>query len=264
MRDASAFLGAWPFAGVPAASIGELVPEYRTFGIDGAAFSPAEAVLQPEPMLANRRLIAQVADGASGAFHAVIVPILNPSLPGWEGHLTECLRDGGALVRAVKIVPSYHDYALDHPAIDLLARACLERGLGLCVQVRMEDERMHHARMPVPRVDPATVVALAKRHPQLPLLVCGSYMAELAAYRDCPNIWAELSFVESGFLLHDALGHLGPDRLLLGSHAPIHMIAPNAAKPTEDRCDATIVARLGHENFDRFFAQSPAAARAPQ
>ena len=83
------------------------------------------------------------------------------------------------------------------------------------------------------------------------------------AYRDSPNIRAELSFVESGFLLHDALGHLGPDRLLLGSHAPIHMIAPNAAKPTEDRCDAAIVARLGHENFDRFFAQSPAAARTP-
>ncbi len=261
MRDASAFLGAWPFVGVPATSIGELIAEYRTFGIDGAAFSPAEAVLQPEPMLANRRLFAQVADGASGAFRGVAVPILNPSLPGWDGHLAECLADGGALVRAVKIVSGYHDYALDLPAVDLLARRCLEQGLGLCVQVRMEDERMHHARMPVPRVDPAAVVALAKRHPHLPLLVCGSYMAELGAYRDSPNVWAELSFVESGFLLHDALGHMGADRLLVGTHTPIHMIAPNAAKPTEDRCDAAIVARLSGENFDRFFAPSPTAAR---
>jgi uncharacterized protein len=263
MRDASAFLGAWAFAGVPATSIGELIAEYRTFGIDGAAFSPAEAVLQPEPMPANRRLFAEVADGTSSAFHGVAVPILNPSLPGWEDHLGECLGDGGALVRAVKIVPGYHDYALDLPAVDMLARTCLERGLGLCVQVRMEDERMHHARMHVPRVDPAAVVALAKGQPQLPLLVCGSYMAELGAYRDSPNIRAELSFVESGFLLHDALGHLGAERLLVGTHTPIHMIAPNAAKPTEERCDAAIVARLSSENFDRFFAPPP-AARTPR
>lgn len=263
MRDASAFLGAWPFAGAPAATSRELVDEYRAFGIDGAAFSPAEAVLQPEPMLANRRLITEVAARRAPAFTAVAVPIINPGLPGWEGHFAECLRDGGAQVRAVKIVPGYHDYSLDHPSVDMLAGSCLERDLGLCVQVRMEDERMHHARMPVPRVDPAAVVALAKRHPQLRLLVCGSYMAELAAYRDHPSISAELSFVESGFLLHDALGHLGPDRLLVGTHAPIHMIAPNVAKPTEDLCGAEIVAKIGHANFDGFFAQPRTATGLP-
>ncbi|MGI8913859.1 MAG: hypothetical protein ACR2JY_08765 [Chloroflexota bacterium] len=255
MRDASAFLGSWPFTGVPTAGIGALIAEYQTVGIDGAAFSPAEAILQPEPMAANRQLFAQVAASASNAFNAIAAPIINPTLPGWEEHFAACRREGGTLVRAVKIVPAYHDYALDHPAVDLLARACIEHGLGLCVQVRMEDERMHHARMPVPRVNPAAVASFAQGCPQLRLLVCGSYMAELAAYRDCPTVCAELSFVESGFLLRDALGHLGPDRLLVGTHTPIHMIVPNAAKPADDQCDAAIVARLGYGNFDRFFAQ---------
>ena len=254
MRDASAFLGAWPFAGCPPANLADLIAAYQTVGIDGAALSPVEAVLQPEPMSANLRLVTLIEALAGEDFRVWAVPIINPSLPGWEEHLAICRQAGGGLVRAIKIVPAYHDYALDHPALEQLALACLEDGLGLCVQVRMEDERMHHARMHVPRVEPAAVVTLAQRCPTLPILVCGSYMAELAAYRETPTIRAELSFVESGNLLPDALRHLGADRLLIGTHTPIHMIAPNAAKLTSDVLDAATAARLGSENFDRFFS----------
>ena len=253
MRDASAFLGAWPFAGGSPPTLDELMADYQANGIDAAAFSPLEAILQPEPMTANLQLLTVIQMAVGGAFRAWAAPIINPSLPGWQDHLDMCRRQGGALVRAVKLVPGYHDYALDHPEVDALALACLEQGLGLCVQTRMEDERMHHARMHVPRVEPAAVVALAERCPTLPILVCGSYMAELAAFRDFPTVRAELSFVESGSLLSDALGRLGPDRLLVGTHAPIHMIAPNAAKLTSEVLDDATAARLGAANFDRFF-----------
>ena len=256
MRDASAFLGTWPFAGGSPPTLTELLGEYRAVGIDAAALSPVEAVLQPEPMAANLRLFTPIERGARTAVAVWAVPIINPTLPGWEQHLATCRRVGGERVRAIKIVPGYHDYALDHPALDQLARACLDHGLGLCVQVRMEDERMHHGRMHVPRVEPAAVVALAQRCPTLAILVCGSYMAELASYRDTLTIRAELSFVESGMLLPDALRQLGADRLLVGTHTPIHMIAPNAAKLSSDVLDAATTARLGSENFARFFSIS--------
>jgi hypothetical protein len=253
MRDASAFLGAWPFAGGSPISLAELTAEYQACGIDAAALSPLEAVLQPEPMAANRRLFTAIQAVADGAFRAWAAPILNPSLPGWEEHLAVCRQLAGASMRAVKLVPGYHDYALDHPAVTQLADACLEHGLGLCLQVRMEDERMQHARMRVPRVEPAAVAALAERCPTVPILVCGSYMAELAAYGALPTVCAELSFVESGMLLTDALGRLGAERLLVGTHTPIHMIAPNAAKLTADVLDDATATRLGAANFDRFF-----------
>jgi uncharacterized protein len=254
LRDASAFLGTWAFAGVPGYTLAELLAAYRDVAIDGAALSPIDAVLQPEPMAGNRRLLAELADGLPPAFRARAVPIINPSLPGWQGHVADCRRAGGDLVRALKVVPSYHDYQLDHPAVQELARLCLEQDLGLCVQVRMEDERMHHPAMRVPPVAPTAVVALAARHPRLPILVCGGYMAELAAYRDYPSIRSDLSFVESGMVLHDALQRLGSDRLLVGTHAPIHMLAPNVAKLGADTLDASASALMATQNFDRFFA----------
>jgi hypothetical protein len=229
-----------------------LLEEYERHGIEGAALSPAEAVLQPEPMRANRGLFVLLT-GVPAPFRARAVPVLNPLLPAWPEHLAACRQEGGALVRAIKIVPAYHDYALDHPSVEALAARCLESGLGLCLQVRMEDERMHHPRMRVDPVPARAVADFARRWADLSILVCSGYMAELAAYRDCPNLQAELSFVESGFTLRDAISRMGSERLLVGTHTPIHMVAPNAAKLTADDLDADAQQRIGSGNFARFF-----------
>lgn len=260
MRDASAFLGTWPFAGVPGFTHDGLIAEDQAVGIDGAALSPVEAVLQPEPMAANRRLLAVLAERTPTAFTALAVPVINPSLAGWESHFQECRQRGGTLLRAIKLAPNYHDYALDAPFVDDLAGACLAQNLTICLQVRMEDERMHHPAMRVAPVAPAAVTALASRHPLLRILVCGSYMAELTAYRDAPTIQAELSFVESGMTLRDALQRLGPERLLIGTHAPIHMIAANAAKLDADEIDPVARAQIAQQNFDRVFSVRSYAA----
>ncbi len=254
MHDASVFVGHWAFSPAPTATVKDLIARLSAAEITGAAFSPAEAVLAPEPMTANCRLFAALAATQSAGFTVVAVPIIDPSLPGWEDHFAASLDAGGTMVRAVKIVPNYHNYSLDIPAVTALARECGERGIGLCVQVRMEDERSHHPLMRVPAVPPAAVVALAGEHAALPLLICGAYMAELTAYRTCPTVSVELSFVESGFLLRDALASLDADRLLLGTHAPVHMIATSVAKLSSDDLNADARARIGTENFARFFS----------
>ncbi len=253
LRDASAFFGAWAFAGLPAPSLSELVGQYRAAGVDGAALSPVEAVLQPEPMAGNLQMLRALISAGGKDFAVRAVPIINPSLPSWDDDVTTCLSESGPLVRAFKVVPNYHNFALDHRASDALAEACTDRRLGLCVQMRMEDERSHHPLMKVSPVESAAVVALARRHPRLSILVCAPYMAELRAYRDCPNVQAELSMVESGFLLQDALRHISADRLLLGTHAPIHMIAPSVAKLQSDELDDETLMKLSGGNFNRFF-----------
>jgi uncharacterized protein len=253
MLDASVFVGHWAFSNAPATSVATLIGILQTAAIDGAAFAPIEAVMAPEPMAANRRLFAEMATGL-GSFVGVALPIINPSLPGWEGDFAVCMESGGAMVRGIKIVPNYHNYTLDNPSVAALARQCAMQGIALCIQVRMEDERSHHPLMKVPAVAPAAVAEFAGCHDSLPMLVCGAYMSELAAYRAYANVSAELSFVESGWLLRDALGFLGGDRVLLGTHAPLNMAAAGAAKPSSDELDSDTYTRISRRNFERIFA----------
>jgi predicted TIM-barrel fold metal-dependent hydrolase len=253
MHDASAFVGNWAFSLAPTITATDLIARLRAVGITGAAFAPIEAVLAPEPMAANRRLLAELAAGPE-SFVRVTLPILNPSLPGWEADFATCLEMGGPMVRGIKVTPNYHDYTLDSPSITALARRCAMQQIALCIQVRMGDERSHHPLMKVPAVPPAAVAEFAGRHDSLPILVCGAYMSELAAYREYPNVSAELSFVESGWLLRDALGFLGGDRLLLGTHAPLHMAAAGMAKLSSDELDDETYARISRRNFERIFS----------
>ncbi|MGH2557431.1 MAG: hypothetical protein ACRDJH_00090, partial [Thermomicrobiales bacterium] len=85
------------------------------------------------------------------------------------------------------------------------------------------------------------------------ILVCGAYMADLPAFSATPNIHIEMSFVESGYLLRDALAALGADRLLLGTHAPLHYPAAGVAKLASDALDPADLARMSQGNFTRLF-----------
>src|SRR5690606_17298042 len=121
---------------------------------------------------------------------------------------------GGDRVRGIKIAPGYHDYALDAPTVDALAEKLVAHNLALCVQMRMEDERSRHPAMRPRSVTAVAVAALAERHPDLRLLVCAAYMAELRTLAAPANIAVEMSMVESGRLLRDALAQMGALRLL--------------------------------------------------
>lgn len=251
--DASAFVGPWPFGDGRGETLRALTGALAGVGVAGAALSPVRAVLAPEPMGANRALLAALARRPGGPFRALPVPILDPSLPDWRAQLAECRARGGAAVRAVKIVPNYHGYALTLPAVGELAAELARVGLALCVQVRMVDERARHPLMRVPGVAIAEVAGLAAAQSELPVLVCGAYLAELAALAPVGNAHAELSFVESGYLLRDALGRLGADRLLLGTHAPLHYPAVGVAKLDADELEPAARERLGAGNFRRLF-----------
>jgi predicted TIM-barrel fold metal-dependent hydrolase len=74
------------------------------------------------------------------------------------------------------------------------------------------------------------VVELAQNHPEARFLVCGAYGHQLGLLRDAANVWAEISFVESGQALAGALEALGPDRLVFGSHSPLFYFEAEAAK----------------------------------
>ena len=89
--DASAWAGMWPFTMHAPVTLADLVAGLKASGITGAAISPLNAVLAPEPMTANLDLLSQAAQFADETFDLRVVPVLNPGLPGWDRDLSVLL-----------------------------------------------------------------------------------------------------------------------------------------------------------------------------
>ncbi len=251
--DASAWVGLWPFTASVLTGLTALVSGLKEVGFSGAAVSPVAAVLGPEPMTANLALIEE-ARNLPGDFEVRVVPILDPSLPGWERDLDDLLSRHGASIDAIKIVPNYHGYAVYGPGSVALARAVTNAGFGLCVQIRMLDERAHHPLMKVPGVPLDSVVRLADAVPEARFLACGIFQAELAAIRGAPRISAELSSIESGDTVANAAAVIDMDRLLLATHAPVYDPAPAIAKVAA--LEDEVAARITQSNATTFFRSS--------
>jgi hypothetical protein len=228
--DASAWVGAWPFGAGRHETLSALIDALLAQGIDGAAVSPVRAVLAPEPMSWNLALLDDVRREARTGFALSWVPVINPTLTGWERDLDACLDAGGDLPGAVRLIPNYHGYAPDAPVAIECVRRVAAVGRPVIVQLRMQDERAHHPLMLVPGVDPGAVVRLAQAVPEARIIAGAPYMAELATLAPAPNVAVELSMAENGDTLPSALAALGPDRLLFGTHAPLHYPAPSVAK----------------------------------
>ena len=247
--DVAAWTGLWPFTMTREANLANLVTSLHDVGIDGAIASPLNAILGPDPMLANRDLL-DTCRSAGDEFLLRVAPILDPTLPGWERDLDELASD--PLVVAIRLVPAYHRFTIDGADAVAITRAVTERGLPLCVQVRIIDERAHHPLMLVPAVPAAAIARLAGAVPNASILVGGAFQSEMPAIADAANVAVELSSVESADTLANALAVLGPQRLLLGTHAPIYTPAPGVAKADETD-DPAIVQQITSGNARTMF-----------
>ena len=222
--DASVFCGCWPFRSLPRRAPEELKAHLRRNGISRAWVAAAEAILCPDPMQANGPFFSAV----EGDDFFVPVAIINPTLGTWRRDAETCLRKRGA--RAVKLVPNYHRYELSDPRVSDLAAFAARGGVPVCIQVRMMDERAHHPLMKVPAVPPDDIAALAGRHPGTRFLACSPYGGQLEKLSEAPNVWAEISFVESDRALRAAVEAMGPGRVVFGSHSPLLYFQAEAAK----------------------------------
>jgi hypothetical protein len=222
--DTSVFSGSWPFRALRGRTPAALKAHLEPLGVSQAWVASAEAILFPDPMQANEPL----AEAVAGDGFFLPVAIIDPTLATARRDARTCLERLG--FGALKLAPNYHQYALADARVEELVTLACQRDVPVCVQLRMMDERSHHPLMKVPGVPVEEVVALARKHPEARLLVCGAYGQQLRLLRDAANVWAETSFVESGQALAGALEALGPDRLVFGSHSPLFYFEAEAAK----------------------------------
>lgn len=214
--DAGAWIGAWPFAHMERLTPRMLARRLAAAGITRALVSPLGAVLAPSPGPANRELLRDT----RGVRGLEPVPVINPRLADWPAQLAEVAAD--RRVRAVRLLPSYHDYNLADPAATGLAEELRRRGLRLIVQVRLIDERHEFHAMELSPVPLDALTAFLRRHPRLPVLAAGLLRAEILALgRRQPRLVVDLGLAEWFDTVADLTARVPGRKLVLASQAPL-------------------------------------------
>ena len=242
--DANTWVGRWPFAFLEAHTPRSLAAHLRRHGIRRALVSPLDAVLAPSPGPANRELLHTT----RGLNALVPVPVINPALANWREELAFCVAD--SRVRAVRVLPNYHNFRLRSRASREFAAELERRRLRLIVQVRLVDERHEFHAMRLKPVAVGDLDAFLTRHPRLPVLACGLTRPELFALaKSHPRLLADLSFVEWHDTVRHVLAQVPARQLVFDSHTPFFITAASKAKIAASGVGARTVAQIAGENL---------------
>lgn len=245
--DASTWIGKWPFAFVDAHTPGSLAAHLAPHGIRRALVSPVDTVFEPAPGPANKQLLKSTL----GIKALIPVPVINPALANWQDELDAVTADDR--VRAVRLLPAYHNYRLKGRAVDAFASEAIRRRLRVIVQVRLIDERHEYHAMNIKPLKPGSVAALAERHPKLRLMASGFLRSEiLSIARGSRDLQFDLSFAE----WHDTIPHLlakvPSRRLCFASHTPFLITAAARAKLKTSGLAASRLGGIASTNLERW------------
>lgn len=245
--DANSWIGRWPFAWLDTHTPRSLVAQLRRHGIRRALVSPLDAVLAPAPGPANRELLRTT----RGVNPLVPVPVINPALQNWREELDVVTAD--PRVRAIRVLPNYHNYRLRSRAMNELATELVRRRLRLIVQVRLVDERHEFHAMKLKGVPVKDLDALLRRHPRLRVLACGLTRTELLSLAPKhPRLLADLSLVEWHDTVRNVLAKVSARQLAFGSLTPFFITAASKAKVSTAGVGAKTAAAIASGNLARF------------
>jgi hypothetical protein len=159
-------------------------------------------------------------------------------------------------VRAVRILPNYHNYRLDARCVDELVEELQVRGLRLIVQMQLIDPRHEYHAMTLKPVPADDLAALLRRYRRWPVLASGLLRPEILRLAPRhPNLLCDLSFAE----WHDTVDHLlakVPARqLALASHTPLLITAAARAKLDSAAAAPAARAAIAAGNLERFLGK---------
>jgi hypothetical protein len=248
--DANTWIGRWPFTFAPAFTARTLQTHLARHGIGRALVSPLDAVLQPEPGPANCDLLR----ATRGHRELEPVPVINPALGNWREVLATCAAD--ERVRAVRVLPNYHDYSLRGPAMAGLVAELTERRLHLIVQMQLIDARHEHHAMTIKPVPPDDLALLLKRHRGLPVLASGLMRPDIIKLAPkFPALRCDLSFAEWHDTMENLLANVRVQQLAFASHTPFLITAAARAKLEASTLRAVQKRVVTAETLEHFLAE---------
>lgn len=215
--DFNCFAGNWPFYKVRYNTVEKLSQLHRRIGIEGGYLSSLEAIFYQDPYEAELSLAKELK--GTQYRHAMIV---NPTLPGWKDDLHRALRDLD--IKAVRLMPGYHNYLLTDPVIEEVSKELRACGLPLLLTLRVVDDRSAYGIRPRPIPD-GEVVAFLEKNPEIPTLLANIRIAQLKNYEQLfaarKNLFIDTSgFMAGLFPVEDALPQVN-GQLVFGTNAPL-------------------------------------------
>ncbi|MFV0338776.1 MAG: amidohydrolase family protein [Chthoniobacterales bacterium] len=245
--DTNVSYGFWPWMDFSDFSAEKLIEHLAAKGTDEAWISSVESILFPDPDVPDARLFSAFRNFPN------VTPIktLNPLLGNWRESLKRAVEKMGA--KAVRILPSYHQYSLLDLPIEQFVSVLIECKIPLILTLRVEDERNQYPLMQVPTPSAELVVLLATRYPELKILITGATASEARSILTMTtNVFCEISFIEPGGGLADFLKTAPAERLLFGSHTPFFYTQAAVNKLCNAEIDTSTQNRIGHENAGAF------------
>lgn len=244
--DAACWLGRWPFWEVEPDTAAELVARQASRGISLSCVAALEAAFYVDPRPANLRLFRELRT------HPTLDPVavLNLGLAHWPDAFRHYTRRYGC--RQVRLMPAFHGYRLDHPAVDELCAAAAAAHVAVGVQIRLIDAAAPPMLAPLPVLELEPLLAFAARHPRATFLALGATFDEAVHLRPARNLLLELSHVEHLETLDSLLARLPAERLVLGTHTPLQVTSAALAKLRAARASAEAKARIAGGNLARW------------
>lgn len=239
--DMSAWIGHYPFRGIPNSSIDDLRGRMTALQINRAIVSPYEAIFWENNLDAYERAAEKFQSDAQ----IEVWPVLRPGATVGAEKLFDRFNPLG-----LRLLPNYHRYRLSDPAADELMQLAKSRGMIVQIFQRIADERWHHL-LTVPPVDPVDMECVSSVHADQPIVLSG--IGSLAPFatrlRESPNLYADLSRIRGPQFAYEMLAKTVPmEKLVFGSLWPIQIIEASLWQIQTAKIDDTLKRRILFEN----------------
>ena len=246
--DTNVSFGEWPFGTVGIANAAKLRSRLTGAGIGTALVSHLAPIFNPEPDHGNRRLFQALRQQDD----LIAVPVINPTLRGWEELLDRYREEHG--VRVIKVFPNFHRYTLASPAMDRLVDTVRTHDLRLMVNIRMVDERHQYFALKIKGLTVKSLAGFSQRHGDFKYLCLGLYRPEILELAgQCGNFLTDFSFADWQYLLDELLGRLPAERILFGSHTPLMVTQANVDHLRCSGLAPSKLRKIGSANAKRLF-----------
>jgi len=242
--DVNTSFGRWPFQKFDVNSAQALAKHLKSVGITKALISSIDGILYPDPAVCDAELFRMVKTTSM----LIPVPTINLGLANWR----KALETNG--LKAVKIIPNYHNYPLIAPAVAQLMKVLAERKIPLMIQMRVDDERNQYPLMKIPGVNREAVIQLANTCREVSIVCLCAYLGEaVELVQKTGNVHVDISFIETFQTLPALLRRIPPDRILFGSHTPFFYTDSALMKLKTARLAAGTYKAIASANASRLF-----------